>query len=79
MGITGGKARGQQIGILLGYSKFRLDRVTSCNYVRDRVPHSANLVCFSSLLSLLFSTTEHIVRYNLSVCTGTNLPAFNAL
>jgi len=66
MDITGGKARGQQIGILLGYSKFRLDRITSCNYERDRVPYSANLVCFSSLLRLLFSTAEHIVRYKLS-------------
>ena len=66
MGITEGKARGQQIGILLGYSKFRLDRVTPCNYERDRVPYSPNLVCFSSLLRLLFSTTERIVRYNLS-------------
>jgi len=66
MGITEGKARGQQIGILLGYCKFRLDRVTPCNYERGRVPYSPNLVCFSSLLRLLFSTTERIVRYNLS-------------
>ena len=67
MGITGGKARGQQIGILLGYSRF-FGWVVLLLVITSEIgfPIQQLFVCFSSLLRLLFSTTEHIVRYNLS-------------